>query len=265
MNGSGTRIFFIAALVAITGTARAEDLTYDGATTIGKRIMMEAAPLFEGKTGNKFVKIDLNGAGKGLTAALAGKVSVAGVSRSLTKEELAQRPYFEVIGYDALGVFVNDKNPVKVLTKAQLKAIFTGKARNWKEVGGADLPIVACSEAPAGGRGTVDAVKNMILDGEAFGPLKVVEDSSDCVKAARTEPGLVGAATLAYAEPGTRPLPVDGVKPTPDDVRAGNYLLSRPLLLVSQRKPTGALKAFIAFVLSPDGQRIVAKSFIAVR
>jgi phosphate transport system substrate-binding protein len=265
MNGNGTRAILAAVLVAITGTAHAEDLTYDGATTIGKRIMLEAAPAFESKTGNKFVKIELNGTGKGLKAALAGQVSVAGVSRSLTKDELAQKPYFEVIGYDALGVFVNEKNPVKVLTKAQLKAIYTGKIKNWKEVGGRDLPIVACSESPTGGRATVDAFKNMVLDGEAFGPLKEVDDASDCVKAAAKDPAVVGAATMAYAEVGARVLPVDGVKPTPDDVRAGNYLLSRPLLLVAKGKPAGALKAFVAFMLSPEGQKIVAKSFVSVR
>jgi phosphate transport system substrate-binding protein len=265
MNGSGIRWLLVATMMAVMGTAGAEELSYDGATTIGKKIMPEASAAFQAKSGHKFSKIDLNGTGKGLKAALAGQVSVAGVSRSLTAEELAQKPHFEVIGYDALGVFVNEKNPVKVLTKAQLKGIFTGKIKNWKEVGGADLPIIACSESPTGGRATVDAFKNMVLDGEPFGPLKVVDDASDCVKGAASTPGLVGPATMAYAEPGARALPVDGVKPTPDDVRAGNYLLSRPLLLVAKAKPDGALKAFFTFVMSPEGQKIVARSFVSVR
>jgi phosphate transport system substrate-binding protein len=251
--------------LAAPAAAPAEDLTYDGATTIGSRVMKEAAVAFERKTGSKFTSIGTSGAGKGLKAALAGEVSVAGVSRSLTPDELAKKPAFEIIGFDALGVFVNEKNPVKVLTKAQLKAIYTGKVKNWKEVGGANLPIVACSEPLKSGRATVDSFKVMVLDGEAYGPVTELDDASDCVKLAAKEPGAVGPASMAYAAPGVHALPVDGVKPSPDEVRAGTYLLARPLLLVTKAKPTGALKQFFDFMISTEGQQIVGKAFVPAR
>lgn len=253
------------ALFAAAPAARAEDLTYDGATTIAREVMGEAARAFEAKSGVKFAKIGMSGAGKGLAAALAGEVSVAGVSRSLKTEELAKHPYFQVIGYDALGVFVNAKNPVKALSKAQLKAVFTSKVKNWKELGGPNLPIVACSEPLASGRATVDAFQTMVLDGEAYGAIKELPDASDCVKFAAGEPGAVGPASMSYAVTGARALPVDGVKPSSDDVRAGTYLLARPLLLVAKARPTGSLKAFFDFMASAEGQAIVAKSFVSVR
>jgi phosphate transport system substrate-binding protein len=262
--GRGMSVLCAAALTW-AGPALAEELTYDGATTIGNRILKDAAPAFTAKTGVKFSSIGTSGAGKGLKAALAGQVSVAGVSRSLTTEELTQRPYFQIIGYDALGVFVNEKNPVKALSKAQLKAIYTGKVKNWKEVGGANLAIVACSESLTSGRATVDTFKTTVLDGEAYGPVKQLEDASDCVKLAAAEPGAIAPATMAYASPGVRALPLDGVKPSPDEIRAGSYLLARPLLLVAKSRPSGGLKQFFDFMLSADGQRFVKTSFVAVR
>jgi len=266
MNGTVGKVATAAALaLTLAGAARAEELTYDGATTIGSRIVKEAAPGFQAKTGVKFASIQLNGAGKGLKAVLAGQVAVAGVSRSLTSEELKQRPYFQVVGYDALGVFVNQKNPVKALSKAQLKAIYAGKARNWKEVGGPDLPIVACSEGLQSGRATVETFKTTVLDGGAYGPVKELDDAVDCVKLVASTPGAIAPATMAYAAPGVRALPLDGVNPTPDEVRAGSYLLSRPLLLVAKARPTGGLKQFFDYVMSADGQQVVKKSFVGAR
>jgi phosphate transport system substrate-binding protein len=254
-----------ALVLALAGTARAEDITYDGATTIGGRIVKEVAPAFQAKTGVRLAEIRMNGAGKGLQAAMAGQVSLAGVSRSLTSEELKARPYFQIIGYDALGVFVNEKNPVKALSKAQLKAIYTGKVKSWKDVGGPDLPIVACSEGLKSGRATVETFKNAALDGAAYGPVKELDDAADCVKLVASTPGALAPATLAYAQPGVRALPLDGVTPTQDEVRAGTYLLSRPLLLVAKARPTGGVKAFFAYVLSAEGQQVVKKSFVSVR
>jgi phosphate transport system substrate-binding protein len=225
MNGTVGKMATAAALaLALAATARAEELTYDGATTIGGRIVKEAAPAFQAKTGVKFAEIRMNGAGKGLEAVLAGQVAVAGVSRSLSSEELKQRPYFQIIGYDALGVFVNEKNPVKALSKAQLKAIFGGKVHNWKEVGGPDLPILACSEGLQSGRATVEIFKTTVLDGGAYGPMKELEDAADCVKLVASTTGALAPATMAYASPGVRALPLDGVKPTPEEIRAGSYL-----------------------------------------
>ncbi|BDG07328.1 phosphate ABC transporter substrate-binding protein [Anaeromyxobacter paludicola] len=257
----------VTAAAALTSgaSAAAEELTYDGATSIAGKIMKEAVPRFEQKSGVKFARVGTSGAGKGLKAALAGEVSVAGVSRALTPDELGRRPHFQIIGYDALGVFVSQKNPVKVLTKAQLKGIYTGKIKNWKEVGGANLPIVACSEPVNSGRATVDAFRATVLDGDPYGAVKELDDASDCVKLIAGNPAALGPATMAYSATGVRAIPLDGIMPSKDDIRAGTYLLSRPLLLVSRARPTGALKQFYDFMLSPEGQQIVAKSFVPVR
>jgi phosphate transport system substrate-binding protein len=271
----GPLAFALAALVGAcsgkAGTkeaapARAQEaLTYDGSTTISGKVLADAVPLFQQKTGIAFAKVGTSGAGKGLKAALAGEVDLAGVTRSLTAEELAQKPYFQIIGYDALGVFVNEANPVRSLSKAQLKAVFTGKITNWKDVGGKSQPIVACTEFLNSGRATVDGLKSMALDGAAYGPVKELEDPSDCLRLVASDPGAVAPATIAYAIPGVRAVTLDGIDPLPENVRSGTYLLSRPMLLVTKSMPQGAKKAFLDFMLSPDGQGVVAKKFVPVR
>lgn len=116
---------------------------YIGSSTIGQSILQSAGArrAFEAKSGLKFAALEIPGSGKGIEALLAGKANVAGASRPLKSEEKAKGLVGAVIGYDAVAVFVNVDNPVEKLTKAQLKGIFTGTIKNWKELGGKDAPI----------------------------------------------------------------------------------------------------------------------------
>jgi len=261
-----------AALLSVTfacsrggDTPATRPLTYDGATSISRNILSEAAPAFERKSGFKFAKIDESGGGKGLNRLFAGEVEIAGVARRLTADELGRQPYFQIIGYDALGVFLNSKNPVKGLSKAQLKAIFTGAIVNWKDVGGPNLPIVPCTEPLASGRNTLGVFQSVVLDDAPFAKVREAADPADCLSFVAGNPGAITFATVAYAIPGVRSLPVDGVDATPAHVIDSTYLLSRPLLLVTRGQPTGRAAAFLEFMLSPDGQAIVGKKFIPAR
>ena len=109
----------------------ARTLTYEGASTIGTKIMPEAAKLFAARTGVRFSHVGNAGADAGYRAAEERRVNLGGVARELTPEEKAKVGGAVVIGYDAMGVFVHSKNPVKALTRAQLKEIFAGRATNW--------------------------------------------------------------------------------------------------------------------------------------
>jgi phosphate transport system substrate-binding protein len=250
---------------ACRGGGDAPPLTYDGATSISRHILVEAIPAFEAKAGVKFGKVDQSGGGKGLTRLFDGEVELAGVARRLSPAELARRPYFQIIGYDALGVFLNAQNPVKGLSKAQLKAIFTGAIVNWKDVGGPNLPIVACTEPLGSGRNTLAVFQGVVLDEAPFGPVREAPDPADCLALVAATPGGVSFATTAYAIPGVRAIAFDGVEPTPARVLDSTYPLSRPLLLVSRAPPTGPLAAFFDFMLSPDGQELVGRRFIPAR
>lgn len=242
-----------------------DELTYEGATTIGTMILPDATKLFTARTGIKFGAIGGAGAKQGFLAARDGKVVFGGVARALTEEEKKQVPTSEVIGYDVMGVFVNQKNPVKNLARDQLKGIFTGKVTNWKQLGGADLAIVVFSEQLNGGRATVEAFKNLALGGAAYGPVKELDDATDCMKDVANDPAAITASSMAFLIPGVVPVSLDGVSSTREMVRSGKYLLQRPLVLVSRQPNEGVVKQFLDFMLSAEAQEIVARKFVSVR
>lgn len=244
--------------------APSPDVRYDGATTISRRLFPELVPLVERQSGVKLV-VHRSGTGIGLRRLFQGEVDVAGVARRLTADELARKPYFQIIGYDALGIWVHASSPVKGLTRAQLKAIFTGAATSWRAFGGRDLPIRPCTERLASQRATLEAVR-MVMDGAPYGRVKELEDPGDCLAWVAETPGAIAAATMTFQVPGTRALAVDGLEPSLPNVRSSRYLLTRPLLLVSREPPRGPLAELFEAALSPEGQAIVARQgFVPAR
>ncbi len=240
-------------------------LSYEGATTIGTNIIPEAAKLFAARTGVTFGQVGGAGADAGFKAAAEGRVDFGGVARELTPEEKSKVAVAEVIGYDAMGVFVNAGNPIKGLTRAQLKEIFTGRAANWNEFGGHNAPIVIYSERLTGGRATVKAFKDMVLGPDKYGAVKERDDATDCIKEVAGDENGIAASSMSFAIPGVRAIEVDGAPPTAAAVQNGSYPLKRPLILVSKNPPTVPVKQFLEFMLSKDGQQIVAKKFIAAK
>lgn len=271
------QLVFVAALALATSTACQREppqtassaprspLRYDGATSISSRILPLALPAFEQRAGVR-VSVERSGGGKGLKAMFAGQADVAGLSRALTPEERDRRPYVAIIGYDALGVWVNEQNGVRGLTRGQLRDLFTGRITNWKQLGGKDRPVVACTEHLLSERATLGAFQTLALEGAAFGPVRELEDPSDCLQLVAKEPGGVTPATTAYVIAGVRPVTIDGVAPDVQHVRNSTYLLTRPLLLVTREVPTGDLRAFVDFMVSPEGQALVVQAgFVAAR
>ncbi|NTW86105.1 MAG: phosphate ABC transporter substrate-binding protein [Holophagaceae bacterium] len=253
-------------LAVLSGTSlMAAGPTYEGSTTIGENIIPQAAKAFEAKTGVKFERIGNLGSGKGFQAVMAGQVSLGGVSRALTPAEKKQNPHFEVIGHDAIAVFVNAKNPVKNLTLEQVKGIFTGRITNWKDVGGASAPINVITEFKAGGRATIAAFKELALGNAEYGPSKEVDKPHWCVRAVGADPNAITHASFAFNEPGTAAVSVNSVLPSMKAVQSNAYVISRPLILVAKGAPTGDVKRFLDFVLSPEGQQIVKRNFLPVK
>jgi phosphate transport system substrate-binding protein len=266
----------LAALLLAPSLAHAaEGLSYSGSSTIGQSILDSAGAkrAFESKTGIKFASFEVPGSGKGVEALIAGKVTVAGASRPLKANEKAAGVLGTVIGYDAVAVFVNKDNPVTDLSKEQLKGIFTGKIKNWKEVGGKDAPIVVNTEIQGGKRATMEMFNEMVMDKAAYGPgFKEIDLPKDQIIEVARQPNGIGtpslgllAAVPADVRAKVKAIKVDGVTPSDEDVQSGAYLISRPLNLATMGPPKGDVKKFVDFMLSPEGQAFVAKDFVPVR
>ncbi|MHB8880517.1 MAG: phosphate ABC transporter substrate-binding protein [Thermodesulfovibrionales bacterium] len=268
-------LFVCATFIMGTGFALAADeLSYSGSSTIGMSVLdAGAVKAFEQKSGIKFKSIDQPGSGKGIQALLDGKVTLAGVSRTLKPDEKAKKLLGTAIGYDAIAVFVHKSNPVKNLTKEQVKGIFTGKIKNWKEVGGKDSPIRPNTEIAGQKRATMLAFQEMAMDNAAYGTgFKEIDFPRDqIVDVAKNENAICGVSFGLLAAVGSdlrgnvKAVTVNGFAPSDANIQSGAYLISRPLLLVTQGLPKGNVKKFIDFMLSPEGQKIVGTNFVRVR
>ena len=259
-------------MFVMQGTAFAgKDLSYSGSSTIGMAIL-EAGALkaYEQETGKKFTLVEMPGSGKGIQALLDGKVTIAGVSRPLKKEEKKQNLVDTVIGLDAIAIFVHIDNPVKNLTKEQLKGIFTGKIKNWKEVGGGDAPIEPNTEIAGAKRATMLEFQELVMDKAPYGAgFKEIDFPKDqIIETAKNKNTIctVSRGLLikmsAYMRTKVKVVTVNGASPLEADILSGAYIISRPLLLVTEGKPQGEAKQFIDFMLTPKGQNIVKINFV---
>jgi phosphate transport system substrate-binding protein len=240
-----------------------QGVTYDGATTIGLHLLPDIAPLFE-QRGYRFASIGERGTNPGLEAARAGQVDVAGVMRELTVDEKRELRW-ALIGHDALGIFVATANPVRGLSRAELKGVFTGAIRSWRELGGPNVPVLPVTERKAGGRGTVLELRRLALEGAEYGPSQEYEDAPDCLLHVARDPAAVTAASMAMAVPGVRPLAIGGAEPSAANVRSGSYPLGRPMYLVARAPTSEAVEALLSLLLSPEGQAVVARRFTPAR
>lgn len=272
------RLFFvmlIAMMLSLPQVVFSDDeISYSGSSTIGMSVLEAGAvKAFEQKTGLKFKSIEQPGSGKGIKALLEGKVTMAGASRKLEAGEKKQNLIGTAIGYDAIAVFVNKKNPVNNLTKEQIKGIFTGKINNWKEVGGKDAPIRVNTEIAGQQRATMLAFQEMAMDKAPYGTgFKEIDFPRDqIVEVAKDENGIcsVSFGLLAAVSPELRDkvkaVTVDGTDPSDKNIQSGAYIISRPLLLITNGLHKGNVKKFIDFMLSKEGQDIVNKNFVPVR
>jgi phosphate transport system substrate-binding protein len=206
------------------------------------------------------------GTNKGLKNLLEGQVLIAASSRTLRPEEAQAGIQLVPIAKDALAIAVGIDNPFQGgLTEAQLRGIFTGKITNWSQVGGPDLPIKVINRAKASG--TRDVFQEIILKYEQFPP-----DSANFITLERDEttPMLrmlgrngIGYSTIAQirGQRTVRLLTIDGISPEDvSKVKAGEYPVSRNLFLAIPSQPSPAVKEFIDFALSPQGQRAIERA-----
>lgn len=214
------------------------------------------------------IQVTGGGSGTGIAALQNGTTDIAQSSRPMKDKErkaIHDRYGKDVsefrVAKDGVSVYVNLANPVKSISMQQLKGIYTGKVRNWKEVGGPDLPITVYSRE--NNSGTYVFFKEHVLDKEDYTPsAQNLPGTASVVNAISRDKSGIGYGGVAYTK-GARDLPVIGKNggpaypPTREMILSGKYPLARDLYLYTVGEPSGEAKKFIQWTLSAAGQKVV--------
>ena len=207
------------------------------------------------KNPGRLVDVQGGGSTAGLQAVANGLAQIGMCSRSLKAEE-AQQFTPVIVARDGLAIVVHPSNPVSGLTLAQLRDLFSGQIKNWKEIGGSDGPVRPITREE--GSGTRESFVHLVMGKDHISRKALVQESNGAVKElVRGDPAAIGYMSLGLVGGELKALPIDGAKPTAENVLAGKYTLVRPFLFVTKGAPTPEAQGYIAFVLSPEGQSML--------
>jgi phosphate transport system substrate-binding protein len=202
------------------------------------------------------VEVQGGGSTAGVQAVANGYAQIGTCSRSLDPEETGFDTI--VIARDGIAIVVHPANKVNGLTRDQVRGIYEGKVKNWKEVGGDDKAITLVTREE--GSGTREAFEHLVMDKARIAGTALAQESNGTVKQlVKGNESAIGYMSLGLVHGELKALTVDGVKPTAEEVLGGKYPLVRPFLFVVKGKQGEAAQKFIAFVLSPPAQSILEK------
>lgn len=232
-------------------------ITISGSTSVGPT--MEVLAEAYQKNNNVKIEVQQPGSSAGIKNTIDGTSDLGMSSRDLKGEETADVEGTQ-IAIDGIAVVTNTANKVKDLTVDQVKDIFTGKITNWKEVGGEDAPIVVISREE--GSGTRDGFQDILgFESEELTKDATISDGSGNVKSTvEGNENAIAYISFGYLDDTLNDLKIDGVEANDDNVVAGKYPISRPFLVVNKKDAmTDNAKAFVDFIMSEEGQNIIAE------
>lgn len=217
------------------------------------------------------VQVTGGGSGTGISSLINGTTDIANASRAMKDEEKAQvkakygGDVVEIpVARDGITIYVNGENPLESITVAQLRDIYSAKIKNWKEIGGADESIVLYGRENSSG--TYEYFKDHVLDKGDFAPsTQTLSGTAAVVSAVSKDKRGVGYGGEAFGTSGVKRLKLagdtgDAIEATEANVLAGTYPLSRSLFIYLRQAPTGAVKTYVDWVLSDEGQAEVKKA-----
>jgi phosphate transport system substrate-binding protein len=234
--------------------AEYERIEIAGSTSV-QPVAEELAAEYMKKHPDVKINVQGGGSGMGIRTVQQGIVDIGTSSKALKPEEKDDLHEY-VIGKDGIVIAVNNQNPVDDLTVDQLRDIFSGKIRNWKEVGGPDAEIHVIVREE--GSGTRSSFKSLVMKDEKIRSDAIVQGSTESVKQAiKSDPYAIGFVSMAHMSSDVKALEVNGVTPSETTIADGSYPLVVPFEFLTKGEPRGAVKDFIKWVFSPEGQAIV--------
>ena len=206
------------------------------------------------------VTAEFVGYGAGIEAVTNGTTDIGNSSRSLKDEEKAAGVVENVVAIDGIAVCVDPANEVADLTKEQLTNIYNGTVTNWKEVGGADEPIIVIGREA--GSGTRGAFEELVDLKDACKYANELDSTGAVIAKVASTPGAIGYASLDALDDSVKALSLEGVEATAENIKAGNYFLSRPFVMATKgeiSEQNDLVQAWFDFVLGDEGQQVASE------
>jgi phosphate transport system substrate-binding protein len=264
-------IFGICILAATAGSAPAaaqgRNITIKGSDTLvilGQRW----AETYMKKNPGTTIQVTGGGSGVGIAALINGTTDIAEASRPMKdaeKTQLQQKRGFAAfelpVALDGLAVYVHERNPVRELSLEQLKKIYTGAVKNWKDVGGNDERILLYGRENSSG--TYAYFKEHVLEeADYFPTTQTLPGTAAVINAVAKDIRGIGYGGIAYLK-GVKALKVKkdsaapGVEPTLENVQKNIYPISRFLYWYLAGQPKDQIKKLTDWVVSAEGQAVV--------
>ncbi len=265
-----TLFLAVAAMMAtFAPMAQAGSITAKGSDTL-VILAQKWAEVYMSKTPGTTVQVTGGGSGTGFAALQNKTTDLANASRKIKGKEIeacvkafnGRRPTEYKVCLDGLSVYVGKENPVKELTVAQLEDIFTGKVKNWKQVGGPDAPITVYSRENSSG--TYEFFKENVLKGKDFvASAQTMPGTAAVLQAVAKDKNGIGYGGAAYGE-GAKHLSIKAdesspaIEPTEENVVKGTYPIWRYLYIyVNPNLDKGEVATYLTWIRSDEGQKVV--------
>ncbi len=259
-----------AASILCAGAAWAADeakdknkIVIDGSTTVGP-IAKAFAEYYTRQHPDVNITVSESGSGNGAKSLINGTCDVASMSRFMKDEEVKAAvdkgvvPVCHTIAVDGIAIITHPSNPVKGLTVAQVRDIYTGKVTNWNEVGGPNAQIVVISRDT--NSGTYESFETLVMNKEKMAASVEYVGSNGAIRQkVQSTVGAIGYVGLGFADKTVKTLEIDKIMPTKATVSSGRYPIARPLFLFTNGFPAmgSHLYAFVTMHMTKKGQEMI--------
>lgn len=248
-----------------SGTSQAKTEEISGKVTLAGSTSMEKlcgamSESFMAKYPGITVTAEYTGSGAGLESLAAGSVDIGNSSRHLKEEETGNGAVENVVAIDGIATIVDKKNTVTDITAEELAKVYTGKVKNWKELGGPDESVVVIGREA--GSGTRDAFEELLEIPEKCKYAQELDSTGAVLAKVSSTPGAIGYVSLDVVDDTVTALSVNGVKPDEKEILAGKYLLSRPFVMATKGeidKQSDCVKTWFDYIHSDEGKNVIKK------
>jgi phosphate transport system substrate-binding protein len=245
------------------------NLSLAGSTTV-QPLAQALADAFMEKYPDVGIDVGGGGSSTGVTSAGEGTVDIGNASRNIKDSEFEEFPDLQVhtIAFDGIAIVTHPDIELESLSIAQVQSIFAGEITNFSEVGGPDAEIFVVSREE--GSGTRGAFEELVMEhGDEEKLITAdanLQSSNGAVRTvvAETE-NTIAYLSFGFLDGSVNPVPIDGVEAEVANVSNDTYPIYRPLNMVTNGAPGDLAQAFLDFIMSDDGQAIVAEDYIPVQ